>query len=63
MDIANERTKRESINIITRSAAALKTINLNRDEANLDLFRMLVNQIAIAATNLVTISTKISQEN
>ncbi len=63
MDIANERTKRESINIITRSASALKTVNLNRDDANIDLFCMLVDQIANAAANLVSISTKVSEEN
>ncbi len=61
-NISIERIKRESINIISKSATALRTINLNRADANIDLFNMLVAQIAQAANELLLISNSIQKQ-
>lgn len=59
-----EQTKRESTNTILRCSTALKTINLNRADANIELFNMLVTQIANATNELVLISNDIkTKEN
>lgn len=61
-NISLERIKRESTNKITRCSVALKTINLNRPDANIELFNMLVVQIAQAANELILISNSIKGE-
>lgn len=60
-NISIERIKRESTNTISRCAMALRTINLNRPDANIDLFNMLVAQIAKAANELLLISNSIQK--
>ncbi len=60
-NISIERIKRESTNTISRCAIALRTINLNRADANIELFNLLVAQIAQAANELMLISNNIEK--
>ena len=60
-NISIERIKRESTNTISRCAMALRTVNLNRADVNIELFNHLVAQIAQAANELMLISNSIQK--
>lgn len=55
-------SKRDALNAIIGAARMLQTININRDDANIDLFKSIVAQLACSANEIFIIARTIDSK-